>query len=86
MVAVEAQAAGLPVLASTAVPREAVVIPELYEARGLDEPIDGWAQALLTSMTQPRMSLERTQQTVGASHFSIGASARRLAAIYGGAR
>src|SRR5947209_16132756 len=47
MVAVEAQATGMPVLASTAVPRECVVIPELYDALPLGEPIELWAEALL---------------------------------------
>ena len=35
MVAVEAQAAGLPVLASTEVPRECAVVPELVRFKGL---------------------------------------------------
>src|ERR1700733_2038350 len=51
MVGGEAQAAGLPVLASTAVPRECIVIPELYSALSLDEPIDLWVSALLQIMT-----------------------------------
>ena len=37
MVAVEAQAAGLPVLASTAVPRECVVVPELVRFEPLEQ-------------------------------------------------
>src|SRR5262249_18730937 len=39
MVAVEAQAAGLPVLVSDAVPREAIVIPELVTSVSLSDPI-----------------------------------------------
>src|ERR1700683_2946747 len=57
-VAVEAQAVGLPVLASTAVPRECVVIPELYHALPLDEPIELWAATLLQTITKPRPPLE----------------------------
>jgi glycosyltransferase EpsF len=83
MVAVEAQAAGLPVLASTAVPRECVVIPELYSALALDEPIDRWATALLQIMTKPRPPLELCRRALESSPFSIANSARRLEEIYG---
>ena len=82
MVAVEAQAAGLPVLASTAVPRECVVIPELYTALALDEPIELWAAALLQIMTKPRPPLEHCRRALESSPFSIANSARRLEEIY----
>ena len=82
MVAVEAQAAGLPVLASTAVPRECVVIPELYSALALDEPIELWAAALLQIMTKPRPPLELCRRALESSPFSIANSARRLEEIY----
>lgn len=86
MVAVEAQAAGLPVLASTAVPRECVVIPELYSALALDEPIELWAAALLQIMTRPRPPLELCRRALESSSFSIENSARRLEEIYGSAQ
>lgn len=82
MVAVEAQAAGLPVLASTAVPRECVVIPELYSVLALDEPIELWAAALLQIMTKPRLPLEFCRRALESSPFSIANSARRLEEIY----
>jgi glycosyltransferase involved in cell wall biosynthesis len=82
MVAVEAQAAGLPVLASTAVPRECVVIPELYTALALDEPIEVWAAALFQIMTKPRPPLELCRRALESSPFSIANSARRLEEIY----
>jgi glycosyltransferase EpsF len=82
MVAVEAQAAGLPVLASTAVPRECVVIPELYAAVALDEPIELWAAALLQIMTKPRPPLELCRRALESSPYSIANSARRLEEIY----
>jgi glycosyltransferase involved in cell wall biosynthesis len=52
MVAVEAQAAGLPVLASVAVPSEITVINELVRFMGLDEPLAQWASMMrdLTGM------------------------------------
>ena len=82
MVAVEAQAAGLPVLASTAVPRECVVIPELYSALTLDEPIELWAAALIQIMAKPRHPLELCRRALESSPFSIADSARRLEEIY----
>ena len=83
MVAVEAQAACLPVLASTAVPRECVVIPALYDAVSLGEPVDLWAAALLRAMAKPRLSLEFCRAALESSAFSIANSARRLQDIYG---
>jgi glycosyltransferase EpsF len=82
MVAVEAQAACLPVLASTAVPREAVVVPELYDALSLDEPLESWADALLRSIAKPRVPLEVGRRALEVSPFSITNSARKLEAIY----
>lgn len=83
MVAVEAQAAGLPVLASTAVPRECVVIDELYDALPLTDSIEKWAEALLVRMQKPGPALENCRRAMDASPFAIANSARRLEAIYG---
>lgn len=86
MVAVEAQATGLPVLASTAVPRECVVIPELYDALPLHEPIELWTGALLQRIAKPRPSLDFCRRALESSAFSITNSARRLEEIYGAKR
>jgi glycosyltransferase involved in cell wall biosynthesis len=86
MVAVEAQAASLPVLASTAVPGECVVVPELYHARPLGVSVEEWAEALLEILAGPRVPLERCREALSASQFSIERSATRLEAIYGGDR
>jgi len=86
MVAVEAQAAGLPVLASTAVPREAIVIPKLYNALSLEQPIDRWVDALLSVLTSARAGFDICQSALEASSFSIAASAQRLEKIYAAAR
>ena len=84
MVVVEAHAAGLPVLASTAVPREAVVIPSLYEALPLDASISRWADVLLEMMGRPRAAMEYCRGTVEASAFSIANSSRNLLRTYRG--
>jgi glycosyltransferase involved in cell wall biosynthesis len=81
-VAVEAQAAGLPVLASTAVPRECVVVPELYNTMSLRDPVEVWAEALLRTMPGPRPPMEPCRRALENSDFSVVNSARRLMEIY----
>lgn len=81
MVAVEAQAAGLPVLASTAVPRECVVIPGLVEFREIALGSDLWANDALRLAYAPRNAISANRQ-VAASAFSIENSARSLAELY----
>jgi glycosyltransferase EpsF len=86
LVAVEAQAAGLPVVASTAIPREAVVIPDLYNALSLEQPIERWVDALLNAIASKRPGSDICQSALAASPFSIAASARRLETIYSATR
>jgi glycosyltransferase involved in cell wall biosynthesis len=81
MVAVEAQATGLPVLASTAVPRECVVVPELMRFEPLERGATEWAAALLAHATQPR-DVVAASRRVGKSLFAIEHSARALLQIY----
>lgn len=85
MVAVEAQAAGRPVLTSTAVPRECVVVPELVDALPLTRPVEEWAARLLARIAAPVPSLVTCRSLVGNSAFSIQNSARRLMTIYSSA-
>jgi len=84
MVAVEAQAAGTPVLVSTTVPREACIIPELFHALPLDEPLTSWTEKLFRILNASRPDTARCSAAVEASPFSIANSARSLEAIYGG--
>ena len=86
MVAVEAQTSGLPVLTSTAVPRESIVVPELYNTMSLQEPVEHWAAALLDILAKPRPPLEQFRRALENSEFNIVNSARRLMDIYGSAR
>jgi glycosyltransferase involved in cell wall biosynthesis len=85
MVAVEAQAAGLPVVASTGVPRECVVVPDLV--RFLD-PAAGdhvWADQVLAFADQPRRNAEANAR-VASSPFAIARSSQALLDIYSGYR
>ena len=86
MVAVEAQAAGLPVLTSTAVPREACVLPELYTALPLDASLAAWADQLVGLASQPRISLAHCRSALEASPYSITTSAQQLEVIYSSGR
>ena len=82
MVAVEAQAAGLPVLASTAVPRECVVVPELVHFQDVKDGEGAWAATLLQLVAQPR-NIAAANQCVAASAFAIENSAGALSTLYG---
>jgi glycosyltransferase EpsF len=81
MVAVEAQAAGLPVLASTVVPRESVVVPELVRFESLERSAAEWAAALVHHASRPR-DLAAANHRVAASPFSIEKSAGALIKLY----
>jgi glycosyltransferase involved in cell wall biosynthesis len=81
MVAVEAQAAGLPVLASNTVPRECVVVPELVRFQKVEAGEAAWAADLLQLAAQPH-NIRDANQRVAASAFSIDSSARALLRLY----
>jgi glycosyltransferase involved in cell wall biosynthesis len=81
MVAVEAQAAGLPVLAATTVPRECVVVPELVRFLDLEAGAAEWAAVLLECAAQPR-NIAEANRRVAASTFAIDNSAGALFKLY----
>ena len=82
MVAVEAQAAGLPVLASTGVPRESIVIPDLYVSMALTESVESWAEALIETAAKPRPASEFCRAALERSDYSIVNSVRNLTNLY----
>lgn len=82
MVAVEAQAAGLPVLASSVVPRECVVVPELVRFRNVAAGPEQWATDLLELAPQ-RPNRVAANRLVAESPFSIGHSSDALLSLYG---
>ena len=81
MVAVEAQAAGLPVLASDAVPRECVVVPELVRFQTAEAGERQWAADLLRHAAQ-RRNVADANRRLAASAFAIENSARSLLMLY----
>jgi glycosyltransferase involved in cell wall biosynthesis len=82
MAAVEAQAAGMPVLASTGTPRECVVIPELVRFLPVDAGVEYWRDQLLALIDAPRLDPLAANARVAASPFAIAHSARRLETLY----
>ena len=82
MVAVEAQAAGLPVLASDTVPRECVVLPDMVRFQSLDEDISVWADKALQILELPWPDAAACNVAVRNSPYSIENSATRLLELY----
>jgi glycosyltransferase involved in cell wall biosynthesis len=81
MVAVEAQAAGLPVLASSAVPRECIVVPGLINFLDVSKGPSEWASQLVQCLSLPR-NMVAANQVVAASPFAIENSTAALLRLY----
>jgi len=81
MVAVESQAAGLPILVSDAVPRECVVVPELVRFQKVEAGEAAWAADLLQLAVQHR-NIPAANERVATSFFAIENSARALFQLY----
>jgi glycosyltransferase involved in cell wall biosynthesis len=81
MVTVEAQAAGLRVLASNAVPRECVVCPDLMRFLPVVSDPAPWAQEALSMLDLPR-DVASANRAIQESHFSLSYSARALINLY----
>jgi len=77
MVAVEAQAAGLKVIASDTLPKEAIIIPELVHLINLNTPLETW---LTTILDDNFTELKRVQSwaKIKKSNFSIENSVNAL--------
>ena len=82
LVALEAQAAGLPVIASEGVPQEVCVIPELMTWVPAATS-DAWVTAILRTLSHPRrVSPQEAGALMAASRFNIARSVRGLEDIY----
>ena len=84
MVAVEAQAAGLPVLASSAVPDECVVIEELIKFCSLDESVEYWACLMKKILYEGRYNSTEGDARWETSGFNIKVGAQELINLYEG--
>lgn len=79
MVAIEAQISGLPVIASDAVPDEAVCVKELVAFLSLEKHIDTWSKRIVESQLIRRVGREKS---VFNSDYNIETSVYRLMALY----
>jgi glycosyltransferase involved in cell wall biosynthesis len=81
MAAVEAQAAGLPVVAADTVPRECVVVPELVRFLKIEDGKEQWAAQVLRFAAECGRVSDANER-VARSAFSIEQSASALLALY----
>jgi glycosyltransferase EpsF len=79
---VEAQAAALPILASTAITREVAAVPGLVHFLDLAEGPVAWAAAAERMLRRPRSSPQASQACLAQTDFDIRRSARRLLDLY----
>jgi glycosyltransferase involved in cell wall biosynthesis len=83
LVAIEAQAAGLPCVLSHAVPPEAAALPDRVRRVALDAPLDEWVAALRAALAQGRdpQAAARLERSV----YAVDASVAAYVAAYDGA-
>jgi glycosyltransferase involved in cell wall biosynthesis len=79
---VEAQAAGLPVVCSDAVPAEADVVDSLVRRMPAGTPVSRWAELLLQVVREPGCARGAALAAVKASGFNVERSAIELARVY----
>jgi len=86
MVAVEAQAAGLPVLASDKVPDEVVVLPEMVRFLSLEKTFKEWAAAVMEMLSLRKAEDTTDDPRWSISPFNLEVCCERLSEIYQGRR
>ena len=84
LVVVEAQACGLPIVASRSLPEEAIVVPERVQWCGLTEGSGNWADAVARASSARRPSIQESVAVVDASGLSMEACASALFRLYDG--
>ena len=82
MTTIESQAAGLPCVASPAVPAEAVVAPGLIRHVDLAEPPAVWAQAVLDAAGATSIAQPEALALVEKSRFNVRSSVATLERTY----
>ena len=84
IVALESQAAGVPVIASTGVPCEVDVIPDMVEHIPLSAGALGWASAIAGTLDRPKALRGDEAVILQNSSFGLQNCLRTLSAIYSG--
>ncbi len=81
MVAVEAQAAGLKVVAADNLPDEAFIIKELVKKKSILSPVADWVDAIIQSASN-HTDRKQYERKISESLFSINNSVQGLAKLY----
>ncbi|GBE30563.1 putative glycosyltransferase EpsF [bacterium BMS3Bbin04] len=79
---IEAQAAGLPCLASSVVPDEALVVPSLVKRLDFIGGIEAWAQVINDHMKIEGISHEGSYDLVAKSGYNASITAKTLETVY----
>ena len=79
---IEAQTAGLKVVMSRNVPKEAIVIPELVYVVPLADGPKAWADTIVVTLGHNCLDKQEALQRVEASSFSISESASNIRLLY----
>lgn len=82
LVLVEAQATGLPVLASPSITDDVQVIPELFTILPLALGPEAWANAASAILSSPQLAREECLRKIESSHFSLDAGVANLLSLY----
>lgn len=86
LVVVEAQASGLPVLASTSVSKETVVFDDLVVFNDLEQGVDIWAASILELLGKRRTGDTVEDKVWDISDYNIKVSYRNLKSLYFGGK
>lgn len=84
IVVLEAQAAGVPIVASLAVPVDAFVVPGLGLRMSLDQPAEMWAAAVLEMANRTAECRMDALAAISDSPFTLERSVASLVEAYGG--
>ena len=83
IVALEAQAAGVPVVASDQVPEQVMVVPGMVERIPLESGPEVWADAVMRYVHHSAWNPHETAKILADSEFGIRRCLERLYIIYG---
>jgi glycosyltransferase involved in cell wall biosynthesis len=82
LAAVEAQCAGLPVLASTHVPADVAIIPHYFKQLALSAPLSEWTMAAQTLLAQTPLTAAQCTAYMQESGLSVQKAAAALRGYY----
>jgi glycosyltransferase involved in cell wall biosynthesis len=82
LVLVEAQAAGLPVLASPSITSDVQVVPELFQFLPLAAGPEAWANKAAEMLSHDFISPQKALRLIEASQFSLDAGVSSLLSLY----